>query len=119
MTCINLYPTTTCDAKNNKSKLNTIASYTTKKFGIEYQGCLLRFFTHRNEFKCVFRSMKLRKYAALPGAMWYFRHNSFILTDVVFPFYFTINPIGKINENTFTISSLQSATKNNLLVHTQ
>ena len=49
----------------------------------------------------------------------YSRHtifNSFILTDVVFPFYFTINPIGKINENTFTISSLQNATKNNVLV---
>ena len=42
--------------------------------------------------------------------------NSFILTDVVFPFYFTINLIGKTNENTFTISSLQNATKNNVLV---
>ena len=42
--------------------------------------------------------------------------NSFIFTDIVFPFHFTINPIGKINENTFTISSLQKANKNNVLV---
>ena len=34
-----------------------------KKFGIEYQGFLLRFCTHRNYFNCVFRSTKLRKYA--------------------------------------------------------
>ena len=54
---------TTIDAKNDNRKLNTIASYATKKFGIEYQGFLLRFCTHRNKFNCVFRSMKLRKYA--------------------------------------------------------
>ena len=47
----------------------TIASYATKKFGIEYQGFLLRFCTHRNEFNCVFTFMKLRKYAALSGPM--------------------------------------------------
>ena len=61
--CINLYPTPACDAKNDNRKLNTIASYATKNFGIEYQGFLLRFCTHRNEFICVFRSRKLRKYA--------------------------------------------------------
>ena len=63
MPCINLYPTTACDAKNDNRKLKTIASYATKKFGIEYQGFLLRFCTHRNEFNCVLRSTKLRKYA--------------------------------------------------------
>ena len=67
-TCINLYPTTACDAKNDNRKQNTIASYAIasyamKKFGIEYQGFLLRFCTHRNYFNCVFRSTKLRKYA--------------------------------------------------------
>ena len=61
--CINLYPTTACDAKNNNRKLKTLASYATKKYGIEYQGFLLRFCTHRNEFNCVLRSTKLRKYA--------------------------------------------------------
>ena len=69
MACINLYPTTACDAKNDNRKLNTIASYATKKFRIEYQGFLLRFCTHRNEFNCVFRFTKLLKYAALSGAM--------------------------------------------------
>ena len=49
--------------KNDNRKLNTIASYATKKFGIEYQGFLLRFCTHRNEFNCVFTFTKLRKYA--------------------------------------------------------
>ena len=63
MTCINLYPTTACDAKTDNRKLNTIASYARKKFGIAYEGFLLRFCTHRNEFNCVFRSTKLRKYA--------------------------------------------------------
>ena len=63
MPCINLFPTTACDAKNDNRKLNTIASYATKKFGIEYQGFLLRFCTHRNEFNCVFSSTKLHKYA--------------------------------------------------------
>ena len=42
---------------------SVIVWYATKKFRIEYQGFLLRFCTHRNEFNCVFRSMKLRKYA--------------------------------------------------------
>ena len=63
MPCINLYPTTDCDAKKDNRKLNTIASYAMKKFRIEYQGVLLRFCTHRHEFNCVFRSTKLRKYA--------------------------------------------------------
>ena len=61
--CINLYPTTACDAKNDNRKQNTIASYAMKKFGIEYQGFLLRFCTHRNYFNWVFRSTKLCKYA--------------------------------------------------------
>ena len=61
--CINLYPTAACDAKNDNRKQNTIASYAMKKFGIEYQGFLLRFCTHRNYFNWVFRSTKLRKYA--------------------------------------------------------
>ena len=61
--CINLNPTTACDAKNDNRKQNTIASYALKKFGIEYQGFLLRFCTHRNYFNWVFRSTKLRKYA--------------------------------------------------------
>ena len=67
-----------CDAKN-KRKLNTIAPYATKKFGIEYQEFLLRFSTHRNEFNCVFRSTKLRQYATLSGAM----HNS-LLSPIIF-----------------------------------
>ena len=61
--CINLYPTTVCDVKNDNRNLKTIASYATKKFGIEYQGFLLRFCMHRNEFNCLLRSTKLRKYA--------------------------------------------------------
>ena len=62
--CINLYPTFACVVcKNNNSKLNTKESYTTKKFGIEYQGFLLHFCMHRNEFNCVFGSKKLFKYA--------------------------------------------------------
>ena len=64
-----MYPTTACHAKNDNRKLNTIASSATKKFGIEYQGFLLRFCTHRNEFNCVFRSTKLRKYA-LRSLIW-------------------------------------------------
>ena len=54
---------TACDAKNDNRILKTIASYATKKFGIEYQGFLLRFCPHRNEFNCVLRFTKLRKYA--------------------------------------------------------
>ena len=34
-----------------------------KKFGIEYQGFLLRFCMHRNEINCAFGSKQLRKYA--------------------------------------------------------
>ena len=72
MPCINLYPTTACDAKNDKRKLNTIASYATKKFGIEYQ-----------DFYCVFERTEMNlnvfsgprtcvntQYAALSGAMY-------------------------------------------------
>ena len=44
---------------NSYHKPNTIASYTMKKFGIEYQGFLLCF----NEFNCVLGSKQLRKYA--------------------------------------------------------
>ena len=82
--CINLYPTTACDAKNDNRKQNTIASYAMKKFGIEYQGFLLRFCTHRNYFNCVFRSTKLRKYAIrsliwsyaiLVHPFWFFKFN--------------------------------------------
>ena len=40
-----------------------------KKFVIEYQGFLLHFCTHTNEFNCVFGSKQLRQYAALSGAM--------------------------------------------------
>ena len=43
-------------------KRNTVASYATKKIGIEYQGFLLHFCTHRYEFYCVFGSKKLSKY---------------------------------------------------------
>ena len=46
-----------------RPKLYTIASYVTKKFGIEYEGFLLCFCTHRNKFNCLFWSKKLRKYA--------------------------------------------------------
>ena len=70
--CINLYPTIACVVcKNSNRKPNTIASYALKKFGIEYQGFLLHFCTHRNEFNCVLESKQLRKYAiyALSGAM--------------------------------------------------
>ena len=66
---------TNLDAKNDNLKLNTIASYAMKKFGIEYQGFLLRFCTHRNEFNCVFMFTKLRKYA-IRSLIWsydYFR----------------------------------------------
>ena len=73
MPCINLYPTTACDAKNDFRKLKTIASYTTKKFGIEYQGFLLRFvITEMNLIafsgpqNCV-----NTQYTALSGAMIY------------------------------------------------
>ena len=38
-------------------------------FRIEYQGLLLRFCTHRNEFNCVFTFTKLRKYT-IPSLIW-------------------------------------------------
>ena len=66
---------TNLDAKNDNRKLNTIASYATKKFGIAYEGFLLRFCTHRNEFNCVFRSTKLRKYA-IRSLIWSYAHVS-------------------------------------------
>ena len=82
--CINLYPTTACDAKNNNRKQNTIASYAMKKFGIEYQGFLLRFCTHRNYFNCVFRSTKLRKYA-IRSLIWSYADNvNFLLYSHIF-----------------------------------
>ena len=80
--CINLYPTTACDAKNDNRKQNTIASYAMKKFGIEYQGFLLRFCTHRNYFNCVFRSTKLRKYA-IRSLIWSY---VYIYRIISFPF---------------------------------
>ena len=78
--CINLYPTTACDAKNDNRKQNTIASYAMKKFGIEYQGFLLRFCTHRNYFNCVFRSTKLSKYA-IRSLIWSYDYILFHLLD--------------------------------------
>ena len=45
------------------SQTNTIASYPMKKFVIEYQGFLLHFCMHTNEFNCVFGSKQLRQYA--------------------------------------------------------
>ena len=45
-----------------------------KKFGIEYQGFLLRFCTHRNYFNCLFRSTKLRKYA-IRSLIWSYGSN--------------------------------------------
>ena len=60
---MNLYPKIACVVcKNGNRKLYTIASCAMTKFGIEYQGFLLRFGTHKNEFKCVFRSKQLHKY---------------------------------------------------------
>ena len=59
--------------KNDNRKLNTIVSYPTKKFGIEYQGFLLRFCTHRNEFNCVFTFTKLRNYA-IRSLIWSYVH---------------------------------------------
>ena len=53
--CINLYPTIACAVcKNGNRKTNDIASYSMKKFWIEYQWFLLLFCTHRNKFNCVF-----------------------------------------------------------------
>ena len=71
MLSINLYQTTACDAKNDNRKLNTIASYATKKFEIEYQGFLLRFCTHRMDLIAFSRSRNCvnTQYAALSGAM--------------------------------------------------
>ena len=77
--CINLYPTTACDAKNDNRKQNTIASYAMKKFRIEYQGFLLRFCMHRNYFFVRTEIILIAlsgpqncvntQYAALSGAM--------------------------------------------------
>ena len=71
MPCINLYPTTICDAKNDKGKLNTIASYATKSLELSIK-----------DFYCVFvrtemnlnafsgpRNCVNTQYAALSGAM--------------------------------------------------
>ena len=40
-------------------KLNTIAQYAMKSTELRYQGFLLRFCTHRNEYNCVFGSKQL------------------------------------------------------------
>ena len=77
MLYINLYPTTACNAKNDKSKLNTIASYTTKKFGIEYQGFRLHFWTtemNLNAFSGPQNCVNTQ-YAALSGAMFTYHDN--------------------------------------------
>ena len=69
--CINLYPTTACDAKNDNRKQNTIASYATKMFGIEYQGFYCVFV--RTEIDLIAfsgpRNCVNTQYAALSGAM--------------------------------------------------
>ena len=61
--------------------MKTIASYATKKFGIEYQGFLLLFCTHRNEFNCVLRSTKLRKYA-IRSLIWSYAQTLFLMTSL-------------------------------------
>ena len=64
-------PTTACDTKNDNRKLNTLASYATKKSGIEYQGFLLRF-CHTEMNLIAFSSPRNcvnTQYAALSGAM--------------------------------------------------
>ena len=43
MPYIHFYPTKACDAKNDNRKLNTLASYATKKFGMSIK-----------DFYCVF-----------------------------------------------------------------
>ena len=71
--CINLYPTTACDAKNDNRKLNTIASYLRKSLELSIK-----------DFYCVFvrtemifiafsgpRNCVNTQYAALSGAMGY------------------------------------------------
>ena len=78
--CINLYPTTACDAKNDNRKQNTIASYATKKFGLSIK-----------DFYCVFVRTEINliafsgpgncvntQYAALSGAMIVSRKNVLI-----------------------------------------
>ena len=71
MPCINLYPTTACDAKNDNCKQNSIASYATKKVGIEYQGFLFGFV--RTEMNLIAfsgpRNCVNTQYAALSAAM--------------------------------------------------
>ena len=68
MPCINLYPTT----KNYNRKQNTIESYGTKKFGIEYQGFYCVFV--RTEINLIAflgpRNCVNTQYAALSGAMY-------------------------------------------------
>ena len=71
MPCINLYPTTACDAKNDNRKLKTIVSYATKSSELSIK-----------DFYCVFvctemnlialsgpRNCVNTQYAALSGAM--------------------------------------------------
>ena len=71
MPCINLYPTTACVTKNDNRKMNTIASYATKKFGIEYQGFYYVYV--RTEMNLIAfsgpRNCVNTQYAALSGAM--------------------------------------------------
>ena len=69
--CINFYPTTACDGKNENRKLNTLVSYVTKKSKLSIK-----------DFYCVFvrteinliafsgpRNCVFTQYAALSGAM--------------------------------------------------
>ena len=59
--------------KKRQSQTDTIASYAMKKFGIEYQGFLLCFCMHKNEFNCIFRSKQLHKYA-IRSLIWGYGH---------------------------------------------
>ena len=71
MPCINLYPTATCDAKNDKRKLNTIASYTTKSLELSIKDffCVfVRTEMNLNAFSGL-RNCINTQYAALSGAM--------------------------------------------------
>ena len=62
---------TACDAKNDNCKMKTIASYSTKKFGIGYQGFYCVFV--RTEMNLIAfsgpRNCVNMQYAALSGAM--------------------------------------------------
>ena len=71
MPCINLYPTASCVVCINNSQTEYRSFIRYEKVWNWVSRILLHFCTHSNEFNCVFRSEKLRKYAALSGAMNY------------------------------------------------